>query len=420
MPISTDSEQTTGLPPGLRLLIVEDHDFQRQVLAGLLRRLGAEEIHEAACGHSALELMATLEPPVDIVISDLDMPGMDGMEFIRRVGESWHEPALVIVSALEPSLIRSVRTMAAAYGLSLLDTIEKPPAPRELLSALRKYKPDQRRLRAPPMEEHYSAADLEAAMVGDQFEPFFQPKVELATGRLCGFEALARWRHPEHGVLSPHAFIDTMESRGLIDALTDVMLDKASAWCAFWRNRGLDIKVSVNISIQSLADVGLAESLIERVRRQGLDPCYMILEITETAVMIEVGRVLENLARLRMKGFELSIDDYGTGYSSMQQLTRIAAGELKIDRTFVNFASHQNDGRVILRSSLEMARKLNLTTVAEGVETPEDWALLAEYGCDQAQGYLIARPMAADTVADWAQQWDPERWLTGLSPELKQ
>lgn len=418
MPTSSDSEHTTRLPPGLRLLIVEDHDFQRQVMAGFLRRLGVEEIQEAACGRSALELMATLEPPIDIVISDLDMPGMDGMEFIRRLGESWHAPALIIVSALEPSLLRSVRTMATAYGLSLLGTIEKPPTPRELLNALRKYQPEQRRRRPLPPAAPYSVADLEAAMAGDQFEPFFQPKVELATGRLCGFEALARWRHPEHGLLSPHAFINTMESRGLIDALTDVMLDKASAWCACWRKRGLDIQVSVNISIQSLADIGLAESLIERVRRQGLDPCHMILEITETAVMIEVGRVLENLARLRMKGFELSIDDYGTGYSSMQQLTRIAAGELKIDRAFVNYASHHKDGRVILKSNLEMARKLNLTTVAEGVETPDDWALLTEYGCDQAQGYLIARPMAADAVAAWAQKWDPERWLTDLSPEL--
>ncbi|MCE9662416.1 EAL domain-containing response regulator [Halomonas sp. M5N1S17] len=415
MPTSTDSEHTTRLPPGLRLLIVEDHDFQRQLLAGLLRRLGAEEVFEATCGRSALELMATLEPPADIVISDLDMPGMDGMEFIRRVGESWHEPALIIVSALEPSLIRSVRTMATAYGLSLLGTIKKPATPRELLTALHNYKPDQRRYRPPPMAASYSVADLEAGLAGDQFEPFFQPKVELATGRLCGLEALARWRHPEHGVLSPHAFIDTMEARGLIDALTDIMIDKASAWCACWRNRDLDIQVSVNISIQSLADVGLAESLIERVRRQGLDPCHMILEITETAVMIDVGRVLENLARLRMKGFTLSIDDYGTGYSSMQQLTRIAAGELKIDRSFINYASLHKEGRVILKSNLEMARKLNLATVAEGVETPDDWALLYEYGCDQAQGYLIARPMAADAVEDWAQKWDPERWLIELS-----
>jgi len=414
MPTSTGFEHPTGLPPDLRLLIVEDHDFQRQQMAGCLRRLGAEDIHEAACGHSALELMADLEPPVDIVISDLDMPGMDGMEFIRRVGESWYEPALIIVSALEPSLIRSVRTMAAAYGLSLLDTIEKPATPRELLSALCKYKPDQRRHRPAPAVARYSVAELEAAIANDQFEPFFQPKVELATGRLCGLEALARWRHPEHGVLSPHVFIDALESQGRIDALTNIMLDKASAWCAFWRNSGLDIKVSVNISVQSLADIGLAESLIRRVRRQGLEPCQMTLEITETAVMIEVGRVLENLARLRMKGFELSIDDYGTGYSSMQQLTRIAAGELKIDRAFVNYASSHEEGRVILKSNLEMARKLNLTTVAEGVETLDDWALLAEYGCDQGQGYLIARPMAADAVSDWAQKWDPERWLTGL------
>jgi EAL domain-containing protein (putative c-di-GMP-specific phosphodiesterase class I) len=131
----------------------------------------------------------------------------------------------------------------------------------------------------------------------------------------------------------------------------------------------------------------------------------MILEITESAAMTDVGRVLENLTRLRMKGFGLSIDDYGTGYSSMQQLTRIPFTELKIDQSFVMHAAHQESSRMILESSLDMARKLGITSVAEGAETQEDWNLLRECGCDLAQGFYIARPMEADAFPDWVREW---------------
>ena len=163
--------------------------------------------------------------------------------------------------------------------------------------------------------------------------------------------------------------------------------------------------MSVNLSLKSLSDVKIADRVTELVRSQDLEPRHMVLEITESAATTEVGKVLENLARLRMKGFGLSIDDYGTGYSSMQQLTRIAFTELKIDQSFVMNAAKQESARVILGSSLDMAKKLNITAVAEGVETQADWNLLRQLGCDVAQGYFIARPMESGAYLDWVRDW---------------
>lgn len=163
--------------------------------------------------------------------------------------------------------------------------------------------------------------------------------------------------------------------------------------------------ISVNVSLKSLHDVTLADQILEVVRMENVDPRQIVLEITESAATTDIAASLENLTRLRMKGFGLAIDDYGTGYSSLEQLTRIPFTELKIDQAFVTHASRRESAKVILASSLEMARKLGITAVAEGVETRENWDMLCELKCDVAQGYYIARPMPASVYLDWVADW---------------
>lgn len=230
--------------------------------------------------------------------------------------------------------------------------------------------------------------------------------MELATGRTIGAEALARWRHPEHGLVDPYAFIALLEQSGKIDALTLVMLEAAGA-CRAWREHGLELTVSVNLSLVSLTDTTLADRITQAVRLAGLDPCHMILEITETAAMTEVAPALENLARLRMRGFGLSVDDYGTGFSSLRQLMRVPFTEIKIDQGFVTGCATNPAARTIVESSVEMARRLRIKSVAEGVETQSDWDLLKAASCDVAQGYLIARPMPAGEFQSWVRQFRP-------------
>ena len=390
----------------LNFLIAEDHDFQRSALARMLDGLGAGSVHRASEGHGALEIIQDPNLPVDIVISDLDMPGMDGMEFIRRLGEAKRRVSLIVTSALDRNLLASVATMAQAYGVNLLGVVEKPLTPSKLLPLFRLYRPPQ------PQGDRVTAGgpaftleEIAAGLKNDEFEPFVQPKIELATGLVVGAEALARWRHRDQGIIAPYAFIKLLEDNGLIDELTWVMIRKAAAFCSAWRATGADASVSVNLSFKSLGEMNIADRVMEIVRSQNLEPRHMVLEVTESAAATEGGKALENLARLRMKGFGLSIDDYGTGYSSMRQLTRIAFTELKIDRSFVTNAAEQTSARVILESSLEMAKKLNITSVAEGVETRADYHLLCQLRCDMAQGYFIARPMECAAYLDWVENW---------------
>ncbi|HZQ73620.1 MAG TPA: EAL domain-containing protein, partial [Burkholderiales bacterium] len=292
------------------------------------------------------------------------------------------------------------------YGITLLGAIEKPITPEKLRTLLEKYAPPKPRSPRPtapaiPLE------DIRRGLHAQEFEPFFQPKVNLTDGSVVGAEALARWRHPQKGIVAPYAFIGEMETHGLIDQLMWLMLEKSAMRCREWLAKGLEITVSVNLSLKSLSEAALAERITERVGSQKVSPKQIVLEITESAAMTDIGRALENLTRLRMKGFGLSIDDYGTGYSSMQQLSRIPFTELKIDQSFVMSAVEKQSSKVILESSLDMARKLKLKAVAEGVETRAHWNLLQNLGCDIAQGYFIAKPMEAAAFLDWTLQWHP-------------
>ena len=402
-----DSLHTDKMPAkGLYFLVAEDHEFQRSMMVDMLEQLGATAVHEAEDGHSALEVSRELDHPFDIIVTDIDMPGMDGLSLIRRFGEAKVGASLIVISCLDRSLLDSIETMSAAYGMRLLGTIEKPPTPERFAELIARHwhaKPD------PEMSKNatdtFTLDEVVAGLNAEQFEPFYQPKIDLKTNRPKGAEALARWRHPEYGIVLPYAFIGLLEDHDQISELTWLMLARSARDCRQWRDAGLDLNVSVNLSMKQMADSAIADAITWQVTQQGLDPKYVILEITESAVMTDVGHVLENLTRLRMKGFGLSIDDYGTGYSSMQQLTRIPFTELKIDQSFVAHAAHQEASRLILEASLEMARRLRIVSVGEGAETQADWNMLRDAGCDLAQGFYVARPMDAASFPDWVRNW---------------
>jgi EAL domain-containing protein (putative c-di-GMP-specific phosphodiesterase class I)/FixJ family two-component response regulator len=387
----------------LRFLVVEDQGFQRWAIGHLLESLGAKYVFSAADGIEGLELFKASDPPIDVVVCDLNMPGMDGMEFIRHVGDFGQPVSVILASDLDRSLIASVGTMTRAYGVTFLEAIHKPVTAANLAAALALYKPPQPQPHAPPLEAAtFTLQELEHGIRHDEFEPYFQAKVELATDAVRGAEAMARWRHPLHGIVGPESFIGVLESSWKMDELTMLILRKAAAVCRTWRRGGLNATVSVNVSLVSLTDVGLADRMTAITLEAGLEPRDVVLEVTETVAISHTGKVLENLSRLRMKGFGLSIDDYGTGYSSMQQLALIPFTELKIDQSFVRGAATERSSRAMLESSLEMAAKMGIVAVAEGVETREQAELLRSLGCQLAQGFYIARPMSAPDFLRWA------------------
>ncbi|HEX4858210.1 MAG TPA: EAL domain-containing response regulator [Usitatibacteraceae bacterium] len=390
----------------LRFLIVDDHGFQRWEMARLLTEIGAAHVFEAEDGQAALDLLSDLAEPIDIVITDLNMPEMDGMELARHVGELGKRSAMILCSALDKSVIDSVGTMVEMYGIPLLGVIEKPTTAGKLEATIARYDLVRGALREVDVAQPIvTLAEIEAGLKGREFLPFFQPKVELATLRVVGAEALARWRHPRLGIITASEFARTMEENGTIEDLTWIILSQSAQACAEWHHAGIPISVAVNISQVSLGNVDLAEQITACIEQHRLEPRHLLIEITESATAVNVRHAIENLARLRMRGFRLSIDDYGTGYSSMQQLTRIAFNELKIDRSFISHCGAAGSDRVVLESSLEIARRLNLVSVAEGIETREEFRTLKELGCDQGQGYFFARPMKNNDFVAWVKAW---------------
>ncbi|TYB95908.1 bifunctional diguanylate cyclase/phosphodiesterase [Micromonospora sp. WP24] len=238
----------------------------------------------------------------------------------------------------------------------------------------------------------------EALEVDDQLVLALQPAVDLATGAPTGVEALIRWRHPRRGWLSPVEFIRPVENSEQLGTFTRYVLDKALAVAAGWAREGLDVPISVNLSARSLLDPRLPGEIAEALRRHQVPAHRLVLEITETVVMSELEVIDEVLATLRSMGVQLAVDDFGTGFSSLTFLTRIAVDELKVDRSFVIRMADSPEAAAIVRTTVGLAHELGLRVVAEGVETAEQRLALAELGCTAAQGYHFFKPMPADKI----------------------
>jgi EAL domain-containing protein (putative c-di-GMP-specific phosphodiesterase class I)/AmiR/NasT family two-component response regulator len=402
-----------------RALILEDHDFQRRIGAQVLMQCGATQVLEASDGAGALELIAASDGPIDVLLCDLNMPGMDGLAFLRHIAECGCNSSVILASSLDASIIRAAEIMARSYGIRLVGAVEKPLARSKLLPlVLRHFSMLKAKPRMPvalmPIEEILTGIDR------GEFLPFFQPKVQMRTDALVGVEVLMRWRHPTRGLVPPAAFIPVMEAHGVISTATFAVLGAAMEQYRRWRQLGLDVPIALNISVESLSDTSLPDRLAAIAMQVGCSPSSVTLEITETVAMTDLGHALETLARCRMKGFELSIDDYGTGFSSMQLLSRLPVSELKIDQSFVTGAAKEPVHRALIETTVMMAQRLNLRSVAEGIENDEDWDVIAGLGCDIGQGYFIARPMPGDELSGWYENWRGNREGKASCPGLAQ
>ena len=240
--------------------------------------------------------------------------------------------------------------------------------------------------------------DLRQALEDDQLVLHYQPKEELADGRVRSVEALVRWQHPERGTIPPGEFLPLVEQTGLITALTKRVLDEAVRQLRRWHAEGRMMSVSVNLSARNLVDHGLPDLVAARLAEHGVDPRWLEVEVTETNAMTDPARASEILRRLAGLGVSVSVDDYGTGYSSLSYLRSLPVDTLKIDRSFVTSMLHDEGNAVIVRSTIELAHNLGLRVVAEGVEDEATREALAMLGCHFAQGYYLSRPLPADEL----------------------
>jgi EAL domain-containing protein (putative c-di-GMP-specific phosphodiesterase class I) len=242
-------------------------------------------------------------------------------------------------------------------------------------------------------------ADLNQAIRDRQLTLHYQPKLDLRTGRNAGFEALLRWQHPRLGLLTPDAFLQLAELSETIHPLTDLVLELAMAQLHEWREAGIDSSIAVNLSARNLIDDRCLLTISSLMREYGLEPGALEVEITETALMHDPAQAAERLDRIAALGVKISIDDYGTGYSSLGYLHRLPINALKIDRLFVTDMRNGVHDAIIVRSTIALAHGLGLIVVAEGVEDAETQEMLAGMGCDQIQGFHLSVPLPPELLA---------------------
>jgi len=384
----------------LSIMLVDDDYIMHRVTTVMLNDLGISSVLNAMSGSAALDMLQQNGERIEVIICDLNMPEMDGVELIRHLATSGFGGSLILTSGEDVRILKTVEKLAIEHELHVLGVMEKPVTPAklsELLDSLDQIRQEGTLM----MNDPFNLADLEQAITCNQLDTFFQPKIDIKSGEVVGVEALVRWNHPVMGLIKPNAFITMAEDHGLIGGLTDVVCNKALDFAARLKAMGYHLNIAINISVDSLTNLEWPDRISSLLAESGLEPSSISFEITESRLMEHLSVALDILSRLSLKQFNLSIDDFGTGYSSMEQLQRIPFAEFKIDRAFVHGAARETSARAILESSVLLAKKLDMKVVAEGVEDQEDWDLVAEVGCDQVQGYFVSRPLPFRQLVKW-------------------
>ncbi len=386
-------------------MLLDDEPFMLKLIGRELENLGYAAQSPFSSGAAALESLTGPDGPPDLILLDLNMPEMDGIEFVRHlVGRSF-AGHLVLISGEDERMLQAASRLVEAHQIKMLGHLQKPVSASALAALLTQWAPPSMQNRSRAAKAEYDADAVHAAIAKGELVNHYQPKVALADGRVVGVETLVRWRHPEDGMVFPDQFIGVAETHGLIDELSRVVLRDALAQARIWRDAGLALRVAVNLSMDNLGAPAFADFVAATAATAGVPPPDLVLEVTESRLMADLRVPLEVLTRLRLKRFRLSIDDFGTGHSSLAQLRDMPFHELKIDQGFVHHAHANATLRAILEANLSLGRQLDMEVVAEGAEDRDDWDFLRSVRCDLVQGYFIARPMPAADLPGWVESW---------------
>ena len=369
-----------------RLLIIDDE----QAL-GLLYSKVAESV--------GYEVRPTDDPDVfwrtvdewspTVIIVDLRMPRTDGIEILRGLADRRTRARILVSSGSDRAVLESTHRLGRDRGLAMAGALPKPVSAMGLRDLLINMK---------VADETVTPTALQAGIERNELNLLYQPKFRLADGRPVGVEALVRWHHPTGGRILPSKFVAIAEASGIIDNLTELVIDKALAQLMTWQAAGFDVSIAINVSPTNLRALDFPDRLSRACGGLGIEPSAITLELTESAAHEDHTTLMDILARLRLRDLRLSIDDFGTGHSSLFKLHTLPFSELKLDRSFIVDARTSSRALTIIKSTIELAHALDMVVVAEGVEDQETAALLLEIGCDVGQGFHFSKPIPGDAV----------------------
>lgn len=380
----------------LHALIIEDHDFQRKHISHCLHHLGIQNISMASDGIEALGCVKRSEEqciPIRLVICDLHMPNMDGVEFFRHLSKLHFTGHIIILTAMDESLLSSVSQMVRQYGIKLLGALSKPVQTQVLKNIINNQFINSLANDDKLLPDHINEKDIINALENGGLIPYFQPKYSFSTKECIGIETLARLQLPNGTIILPDHFLHFYKKLNTPKNFELAIYDKAFKLLNELVKHNKDINVSINICAELLDDISFYDDLLNLSRQKNIPTHLVTIELTEQNIFSEYTLAIEFLSRFRMNGFKISIDDFGTGYSSLKQLELLPFNELKIDRSFIIDIETDQKKQAIVKSIVDLAHRLKLSTVAEGVETVAAWDMAKKYGCDVCQGYLRGKPL---------------------------
>lgn len=398
-----DAPHLNVCPHGRALVIDDDPLFQIVICEGL-RASGVATVETADDGVEGLEALANADGDVDLIAVDLQMPNMTGVDVIRELGRLGYKGSVIIISSEASNLRRSVENMAKLLGINILGALGKPLDVDELNALVQADQADTTQQHG----RHLSRSNVISAIADRELIPFFQPKVNLTSGAVTGFEVLTRHVEDASGP-APHNYLDAIEKFGLSVDFLCALIAQAAEQIDIWETPFKSLKLSFNLTPLAVQDSSLPDRLLAAVVSAGLDPKSVTFEITENHLLECTAASLEVLSLMRLYGFDLSIDDFGTGATSIEQLRTFPFTELKIDGRFMMAGETDDFSRLTVETSAKLAGMLGMTVVAEGVETVASVRFAQRSGADEVQGYHFARPMSAEQTHTWLKSYELDR-----------
>ncbi len=361
----------------LRVAIVDDDPAILETASEALRA----PLFETSTASAAQVFFEQLDArDAHVVLIDLQLPGQDGIDILGALRDRAYAGEVVLISGADSHILETARRMAAAYGLHVTGYLRKPFTANQLIAAVDRSGASSR----------IGDMRIKTALNDREIRPYFQPKIQLRSGEIIGAEALSRWHHPERGLLMPQGYLKAVRASGGQSLHDYSILEGTMELCAKLNAKGRHLKFSVNFT----ADVVLTHEFLEVVKdallRHAVSPEQLIIELTETDATDNMEALTERLLKLRLLGSNLSIDDFGTGHSSLTRIQQLPVSEIKVDRSFVNGLTEYSDDYAIVRSIVELAHSIHCPVVAEGVETIDTLGALRKMGCDMAQGHIFS------------------------------
>ncbi len=404
-PPSAAGSEAPGSSRSPRVLIIDDDPFMVRLLGGMLARLGDFEIHGESDPAQALAKLPELARDTDGMILDINMPGVDGIELFRHLSLLAYGGCLVLCSGEGAAMLESTVQLARSRGLHVLGGMCKPPRLDELRGFAQACRSTPQPDARPASDWYPTQAELRRAVADGAIECHYQPKVALGSGALVGVEALARLRHPRHGLVPPGHFIGLAERCGAIGEITKQVFEQTFTQLARWQAEGIDLSLGVNASARDFGDLDFVDFVDDCAQRHGVRPDRVVIEVTESSLGDDPHLLVEVMTRLRLRRFGLSIDDFGNGYSTLTKLRDVVFDEIKIDHGFTHAAHESLRSEVIFDASVTLGQRLGMRVAAEGVEDRLDWDFCRAHGAEVAQGFFIARAMPGSALAAWREQW---------------